>query len=372
MFCRFLSSYEQMYNFTQFLQEIPPLVIVPYTIIVFLVLANFIYEKYVIRRTIIHLSSSKDWEDVNRLKNLRVNSLVYSFIIILIILEFVINSMFESAVIMKNFYPFPPLINVSNSCLITDYYLLSLMEPLYLTSSYIFNISIIIGTSLLPIISLFFIILRRTYINYPYRQYVRKYIVLFVLRFIGMAILDCFMQTWYFVQLLLLVIFFVDVKIYFSSSRQFYLLLKGLRNEARIHSTKLEYIEKSRTVNQFFYAQVVSIFLLSVGFGVLTLYTISVPLRIYGYNPCFLSYITFGYIPNIRGAIQAQATCRSLVETLYVIQSIALSIIEIAVILVYLAIIINIVKKLIKRQRAFNQVNTTITRPLIYKYKNTF
>ena len=363
-----------MYTFNKFLSEIPPLVIIPYTILALSVIANFIYEKYLIRREIIGLSFSTECEDVNRLKNLRVKSLVYSFIITLTVLEIVVNLSFESAVIMKNYFNhlIPSQIYVSNSCVITDPYLISLVKSPCITASIIFNISIMMGTSILPIISLFFIILRRTYLNYPYRQFIRKYIVLIVLRFVVLAVLDCIMQTWYLVQLLLLPISLIDVRIYISSSRQFYLLLKGLRNEARIHSTKLEYRDKSQTVNQFFYAQVITLFFFNIGFGIIFLYTLSVPLRIYGYNPCFLSYITLGYISGIRASQNVQEICRALIYICYVIESVCLSIIEMVIILIYLTILINIAIKLNRKRKNFNQVNKLITPPLMYNYRNTF
>ena len=362
-----------MYTLKHFLTEIPPLVIIPYTILVLLVIANFIYEKYLIRKAIRGLSFSTECEDVNRIKNLRIKSLVHSFIIFLTALEIVVNISFESGVIMKyDFNPFHPNhINVSNSCLITDPYLISLVESSYLSASLIFNISIIIGTSIIPIISLFFVILRRIYINYPYKQYIRKYVVLIALRFVVMAILYCLMQTWYLVQLLLLPIFLIDLKIYISSSRKFYFLLRGLRNEASIHSTKQEYRNKSRIVNQFFYAQVVSLFTLSIGLGVVVLCSLSVPLRIYVYNPCYLSYITLGYLPIIRVSKRVQDTGRTILYISYVIESTCLSIIEVLVIFTYLSILISIVIKLIKRRRDFNQVNEFTTRLLINDYRNT-
>ena len=149
------------------------------------------------------------------------------------------------------------------------------------------------------VMSLFYVILRRLFINYPYHQHIRKYILYILVQFILKVSLTCFVQTRYFEQLILFPLIVIDVGIYMSTSHKFYLLLKGRRNEARIHSNETDYFNKKSLVKQFFFAQVVTWFLFTLLTTGVFLAFISVPLNLFANNPCYLSYISLGYLPDI-------------------------------------------------------------------------
>ena len=363
-----------MLSFLQFIKKIPALMIFPYTAIALFVISYFIHQRYLINRNIRDLSNSRECEDINKVKTLRFKSKVLNFILILSILEIIaIISFGGSQIIRYDFSKYAPNpVNISNSCTIMDPNLLSLIDYSYLGSSLIFNLSIITVTLFPPIISLFFIILRKIYLNHPYLKNMKRHIAYIILKFLLLTILYCLMQTWYLVQLLFLPITLIEVYIYISSSRRLYSLLKGFRDQAFLHSTIYVYREKVRIVNQFFYAQVISIFSLSVGFIVLVNCFISVPLLICVYNPCFLSYITFGLIPTVSISQHVHEICCSLLRYNFVIQLISLCFLQIIAILIQLAVFIGIIIHLTRRRRMFNNINKCISQPLMEEYRKSF
>ena len=154
--------------------------------------------------------------------------------------------------------------------------------------------------SIIPIImSLFFVILRRLYINFPYHRHIRKYIIYIVLQFVIKSLTACIVQTRYLSLTLYFPFGVIDTCIYISTSHKFYNLLKGIRNASRLHSQESIYYENVRIVNHFFFAQIITLLLISVVLVAGLTSLISVPLCIIAYNPCFLSYVTLGMIPTL-------------------------------------------------------------------------
>ena len=122
-------------------------------------------------------------------------------------------------------------------------------------------VAIVVISEIPILIALFYIILRRMYLNVSYHKHIRKYIIYIVSQFMMRSVLVCIMQTYYFGVLLCLPFALVDFVICIFAFQKFYALLKGMRNSASLHSTKYEYFEKKRVVpvKRFFYAQVVTI-----------------------------------------------------------------------------------------------------------------
>ena len=88
-----------------------------------------------------------------------------------------------------------------------------------------------------------------------------------------------------------------DFCVFIPSSRAFYVLLKGRRDEAFYHSSRREYLEKRRITNRFFYTQIFSYL------GILLIILNSTPLFFYSlidilYSPSFFENISFGYFPK--------------------------------------------------------------------------
>ena len=121
-----------------------------------------------------------------------------------------------------------------------------------------------------------------------------------IIQFLLKAALTCFFQTRYFEQLIMFPLAVVDTSIYISTAHKFYLLLKERMHEARIHFFKRDYLNKKRIVTQFYFAQVCTLFIFSLLVFSTLLTFISVPLDILSHNPCYLSYIFLGYIPDMK------------------------------------------------------------------------
>ena len=283
-----------------------PFIIFPYTVASLIVVSYYTYLKYKNWRDIRNVPAYTGYQvDLGKvMKNLRIKSTVYNFILILSIAELITNLLTQTAKIAE--FDFKSLtlqqlykVTISNFCVIRDGDPSDINIKSTFTIIKALDIGVVMMTMFPIIMSLFYVILRRLLINYPYYQNIRKYIMYILVQFILKVSLECFLQTRYFEQLILFPLIVIDVGIYMSTSHTFYLLLKGRRNEARIHSTETDYLNKKRIVKQFFFAQVVTLFLFTLLTTGSFLDFISVPFLMFGNNPCYLSYISLGYLPDI-------------------------------------------------------------------------
>ena len=364
-----------MISLYDFLTKYTPLEIFPYTLLSLFVIVYFAYQKYLTRREIRNVPSSTVFgEDLDKIKkNLEVKSLVYTFILILSMSELILNILLEGT--LMSVYDFGDVVtnsvNISEFCVVRDPTLLRLMDNSTLLASFIYHIGLVVIISFAPLISLFFTILRRIYLNHPYQSNIRNFTLYLALRFLLMAVLYCNLHTFYLAQILLLPFGLIDFSIYIRSVRVFYQLLKGLRDEARWHSTQYDYNQKKRTVTHFFYTQILIFFVCLLLLTVTLLLFIGVPIGIFAFNPCFLSYITFDFIPNFTIPTQVQLFAHKLSNYCFVLQSTIGTIVEVIMILTQLSILIAILIKLFRRRRDFNRINDQITRPLMEQYRDT-
>ena len=102
--------------------NISPIVIIPYILVALFVISYFAYLKYIIQKEIQTLPTAIYGIDVNNLrKNLQIKSMVYNFILIISIIEFVSNVMGETdLLIIPTIVPEDYWINLSNSCRMED------------------------------------------------------------------------------------------------------------------------------------------------------------------------------------------------------------------------------------------------------------
>ena len=363
-----------MLSLGQFIREFLPLIIFPYVLAALFIISYYIFLKYRIRRNIkeISIATRKDFGTESILKNLHVKSMVYNFILILSISELVANILLQVSQINK--YDFnivlPRSEIISNSCVIRDTDMIDLIDKQTFFVNRTMSIAITICTMLPITMALFFVVLRRMFLNAPYQQCIRKYCVYILIQFLVKTLLSCFMQTRYFAQLLFFPMAVIDICIYISKSRQFYLLLKGSRDSARFHSSQSVYLEKKRNVKHFLFAQICTLFIFSILLSVGFLSFIAVPLDISGYNPCFLSYISFGFIPDISIPKQIQLLNATLGNYCLILELIFSFVAEVIVTALYIGLSVSILIRSIKRRNNYAKVNENI-RPLIEKYKKS-
>ena len=288
------------------IHKISPFVIIPYILVALFVISYFAYLKYLIRNEIQKLPTAIYGIDVNNLrKNLQIKSMVYNFILIISIIEFVSNIVTETdLLIIPTIDPEDNWINLSNSCRMEDFDLkvLGIRSTFFLSRTR--NIAEVMCSELAILMGLFYIILRRMYLNVPYHRHIRKYIIYIVIQFVVKCVFVSFTQTFYFGTICYLPFGLIDFVIYICASQKFYNLLKGMRNAASLHSSKSEFFQKKQAVRRFFYTRLATIVFFLLFLIIVLAGFIQVTFRIL--TRCFLSYITSDYIPSITLSDQAK------------------------------------------------------------------
>ena len=362
-----------MITFLHVVGGVLPLIIIPYTVASLIVISYYTYLKYKNWRDIKNVPAYPRYQvDLDKVrKSLRIKSTVYNFILILSIAELITNILTQTALIeifdfnLEHRYK----VFISNSCVIRDIDLTNLENKSTFLIVKALDIGVVMMTMFPILMSLFYVILRRLFINYPYHQHIRKYILYILVQFILKVSLTCFLQTRYFEKLILFPLIVIDVGIYMSTSHKFYLLLKGRRNEARIHSNKTDYLSKRSIVRQFFFAQVVTLFILSLMVTGVFLAFISVPLNLFANNPCYLSYISLGYLPDITIPKYISMLFTSITMHCFLMEFTLAFIVEMLIIFINIALCIGIIVMLIKRRRRFTHINDKI-KPFMERYRN--
>ena len=347
------------------LAQFSPLVLFPYFIVALFVIFYFIYLKYKLQIKIKNINCSQ----TGQLQSLQVKSTIYNFILTLCISEFVANIGLNASEIQIYYFSNLHSIQISNTCEIRDVYLLFLYDESTFYTSRIRSIGLNIWTMIPIISSLFFVILRRIYINYPYHQHIQKYIVYILFEYLFKTLTSFFIHTGYFTLLLYLPFLVIDISIYTSTSYKFYCLLKGNRNASRLHASACTYSENNRIVNHFFFAQIYMLLIFSVSLSAAFAVFLSVPLSIIAFNPCFLSYASLDLLPIITVSQHIQAVSISLLKYLTIVELTCSIIAEMFIILFYLVMSYRIIFGLIKARRRNTQSTEWITRPLMEKYR---
>ena len=351
--------------------KISPFVIIPYILVALFVISYFAYLKYLIRKEIQKLPTAIYGVDVNNLrKNLQIKSMVYNFILIISIIEFVSNIVTETdLLIIPTIVPEDSWINLSNSCRMEDRDL----EVLGIRSTFFYsrarNIAEVMCSELPILMGLFYIILRRMYLNVPYHRHIRKYIIYIVIQFVVKCVLVSFMQTFYFGELLYLPFGMIDFVIYICASQKFYNLLKGMRNAASLHSSKSEFLQKKQTVRRFFYARLATIVMILL-FLIISL-TAFIEATFQILTSCFLSYITSDYIPSTALSDQAKEFIEDVSHICFLTQMVFLFIVELITIAIYLSLCVDIILTAVRKRRRYNNRNFLFTRPLMENYRRS-
>ena len=339
------------------------------------VLIYFLYQKYQVRIQIRNVPDSTIFSiDLDKVKkNLEIQSMVYNFLIVIMMIEIITNAfagigvigLYDEKVNFSTFFESTKF-TYRNRTLFTR----GVQRNPYYHHIYVYmrNLSTITIGLVFPILCLFLIVLRRAFINLPFKQWVRKYSVYILIRLIVMLILSWFNITIILGALVQLFLSIFDICVYISSSRAFYVLLKGRRDEALYHSSRKDHLEKRRITNQFFYTQVSTHFL---GFLLLMLYISifsSTIFHTFSHPNCF-ELITFDYFHEFPSSCHAFTFKIGIICDL--IEVVLIYLIEIYLFFAYLLISIGILAKLFIRRKKFNHVNDWLTRPLMERYRSS-
>ena len=345
----------------------------PYLFVMSFVFVYFLYQKYRIRAEIRNVPFSTILRiDLDKVKkNLQITSMTYNFVLILSVLEIstAVGLGIESVRRYDMYFSITNSVNLSTSCVIRDPWLLPYGGVNHIIFDGVVNLNFVVISLIPAVVNLFLIILRRTFFNLSYKRWIKIYLAYFALRFVLMFALSSFLLTNYMSELLYFPFTVIDFLIYLSCSKSFYILLKGRRDEARVHAPK-DFLDKSRIVVRFFWARIFMIILsVLIAFNFCVSF-IRIPFSILGYNPCYLTYISFGIFPtfSISPPIQAKlALISSYCTSIQILNAIVCFLLQF---LAYSTVSIGIVVDLVKKRRRFNHVND-ITRSLMEKYRAT-
>ena len=215
--------------------------LIPYLTITVLTIPYFVHKKIQISQRIKNIPATTIFStDLSKVKkNLKIQSLIYNFIIII--------SSFEALVCL--------LLTASNICTYFDYCQANHLKVKVVNTStnkscnlysesrnFIFAMTSGSSVFLLPIlINLFLIVLRRVYLSVPYRRWIIGYSGYFLFRLVYLILSAYFIVTQFIYSALELPFLVFDFYVSLKVSKKFYLLLKGMSEEAKWHSTPQEY-----------------------------------------------------------------------------------------------------------------------------------
>ena len=339
--------------------EIVPVLLIPYLAIILSVLSYFLYKKYQVRIQIKNVPYSTIFDlDLDKVKkNLKIESMVYNFVIALTMLEILTNVLGGIGQFLSDDINVPIQYSVKEGTrneTKTDKIMLIVIFSREIPMSLV-----------IPVGCLLLIVLRRAFINLPYRIWVGRYIMYILFRLVMMLVMSWFKETAKVLPVILLLIVLFDICVYISSSRAFYVLLKGRRDEALYHSTRRDYLEKNRVANRFFYAQIFSY----CGIFLLILHYAS------DFSLSAMDFLASSYFGAIsfglsRKFILLCPKCWNI--TKFICNNTyggSIFVLDICLFFSYLFIFVNIAAKLFIRRRNLSRVNDWLTRPLMESYR---
>ena len=210
---------------------------------------------------------------------------------------------------------------------------------------------------LLPIlINLFLIVLRRVYLSVPYRIWIIGYSGYFLFRLVYIILSAYFIVTQFFYFTLELPFLAFDIYVSLKVSKKFYLLLKGMSEEAKWHSTPQEYKEKQRTTKTFAILQSITLF----GFILCLILVAAESIREFAHltnGYCLVQYL----FPNNPISFTIPENIIHTSHIIYhgcsIIIGICNGIIGVMAFLLNLAILTSILVKLLRRRKKYIHVN---------------
>ena len=350
--------------------QIGSFIFIPYLAIVIFNIPYFAYQKYLIHCQIKNIPATTIFAtDLSKVKkNLQIKSLIHTFILIIYSFEAIT---FLLTTISSIYLAFKSL----NATLFQDVVIRNkhTNQSCTLRKSTNFGAYIYITQNiafLFPIvINLFVIVLRRVYLNVPYRRWVIGYSGYYLFRLVFLICSAHFIFTNYLLSTLELPFFFFDIHVYVKASKKFYLLLKGMSEEAKWHSTSQEFENKRRAAKLFAITRMLVLFTIIILITLLLLHSILELTTIVNHSSCIIQYI----FPNTQISFTVQNSTTTILMRISfyirILQTTSDILIGLIVFVLNLAILLWIIRRLIIRRKSYIHVNDWITRPLMERYR---
>ena len=341
---------------------------VPYLVMTIFTIPYFVHQKIQILQRIKNIPATTIFAtDLSKVKkNLKIQSLIYNFIVII--------SSFEALCCL--------LLTVGNICTSFDY---RLDDPVivrvvntntnksctfqYQPETFMFIQASESLVFLLPIlVNLFLIVLRRAYLSVPYRRWIVGYSGYFLFRLVYIILSAYFIVTQFFYFALELPFLVFDLYVSLKVSKKFYLLLKGMSEEAKWHSTPQEYKQKQRITKTFAIFQSIPLFAFILGLLLVAAKSIQDLTGITN-EYCLVQYL----FPNDPISFTIPENIIHISDIIShgcsIIIRICNVILGVIAFLLNLPILTSILVKLLRRRKKYIHVNEWITRPLMERYR---
>lgn len=350
--------------------KVSSLALFPYLAIVIFTIPYFIHQKIFILRQIRNIPPSTVLAINLRMmkKNLQIKSMIHNWIIIISSFEaivcllntinYTINAFGSSH--SNNYVAFVVFTYSNNgSCTLHGNTTLAMFSDI---SEYL--------VILLPIpLNLSLIVIRRVYLNAPYKSWVIGYSVYFLFRLVYLVLSAYCLITSYTENILELPFLLFDTYVYVNASKKLYLLLKGMSEEAKWHSTQREYRNRRRTTQTFAITRAAIFLTFILCVLILTLNSMSEVYALIQDSDCLLQYA----FPNtpLHFSLPSSSThiLSRMVRYIEMIRMVCNVMVGGIAFLSNLAILTWIIAKLIVRRKVYIHVNDWITRPLMERYR---
>ena len=354
------------------LGQVGPIAVVPYLLMMLFIVGYLAIGKHRVGIKLKNVPFSTIMSiDLSKVKqNLEIESMVYNFLLTLSVLEFATNLFW----VVREVYEFD--FNQHNHSTNLNISEISVSKPenaapktFHFPLKYIY---MILQSTLCPLMCLFLIVLRRAYINLPYKKWNRGYTLAILFRSFLLFTMFSFAQTVYLARMLFFLFSLIDVYIYVPSCKSFYVLLKGRSIEARWHSTQSDYRKKRQIVTQFFYAQIFTIsglLLLLFDYSILFIQTL---LLIISRDPRFADTTSLSIFPKFFVSSAAISIIDYILYYSLGVQWIVTIIFQFFLFLSYALVCLAIIVKLIRKRKQYNKVNEWATKSLMEEYRATF
>ena len=351
-----------------------PLVPVIIVVMLIFILCYLIHGKY---KTILRIKeiphSTILFIDLQKVKlNLKIESMVYNFLILLCTLELitiVLSDISEIEDILCTLNNLKTENKTENCVILTGIHRITTFNRISGITS---GLTDIVTNIVLSVSCLFLIVLRRAYLNLPYKHWIKGYTLLIIVKII-LQIIILFLHPISYSIISFLIYSFGNIEfvVYISCCRSFYRLLKGRTFEAKWHSTRSDYIAKRRISTQFYYAQIYTIFLFSnIGLVYLLCIIEGFFIILYQYTDYF-NQISIRLFHKDILTSKVQSSIHYIIHYNSIIIGISGTLLLLTVFLGYFLVCIGIMIKFIRRKRKYKHVNDWITKPLMERYRAT-
>ena len=362
-----------MYSLLQFLSSIYtiefkgiPYIFIPFILCTLCILLYYVWYRISLGSQIarISLSPSLTLSLHNTNKNFKFKLFVTNFIILLLILELLVHLIRS----VFSFIPTPDVFlsyNLTESCQIDDYQtLIAFLYPQYWYFFLSYTLSPSLQMCILPIVTLLISVLRNRFLDRPYKKWLRIGLGIIFCRFIVCVCFLFFFQTRLLFNIPYICQYTIDYFIYLYYARAFHQLLCSRRNEARIHRREDPQLfrERSYVLSQYRVTTLYTLCVVSVYVFFVFLCKISTFVSVLLMEPCYLSYITFGYIPTLQLSIHAQFLTGTVLNVLSCMMLLALYVYQILLFVAYFVVSVSIVAKYLMNLRRQNRTQCQVAK----------